>query len=71
MEIAHKEMLEANQANSRLREELDTTKVLNVELQETVKRLTSEMREAQKNQAEVVESFSRCKDDLSWSKEDL
>jgi len=37
MEMAQKGMLEASQANSRLGEELDATKALNTELQETVR----------------------------------
>ena len=46
MEMAQKGMLEASQANSRLGKELNATKTLNTELQEIVRRLISEVREA-------------------------
>lgn len=47
-ELVQKNMLEANQANSRLGEELDAMKGVNNQLQEDIKRLTLELKEAKK-----------------------
>ncbi|XP_052172142.1 uncharacterized protein LOC127788063 [Diospyros lotus] len=64
LELVQKNMLEANQANSRLGEELDATKGVNNQLQEDIKRLTLELKEAKKGQVEALESYSWCKEDL-------